>query len=550
MRCATDWILEWSADKMSEDVSKSLLSVRSLSLALKPDLSILSGVSFDVAPGEILALVGESGSGKTMLARATMQLLPKGFSRSGGEILFEGRDVFSMNDKELRAMRGASVGMIFQEPMVSLNPAMTIGAQLVEGLRLHQRIAVEIAWQRAVEMLARVRIPDPEKCMTAFPHQFSGGMRQRIMIASVMLLKPKLLIADEPTTALDTLTQREVLEVMVELTKSSSTAVLLITHNLGLVAKYAQKMVVLERGNLVESGSVRDVLRHPREEYTRTLINALPQRDYDRRKVAEAPPLIAASKLSVTFAGAGNMFSLSEPKHAVKSVSVSVKPGEAVAVVGGSGSGKTTLGRAMLGLLPLAGGEITFRGQPMSQAPKERQREFRLACQLVFQDPYSSLDPRQKIFDIVAEPLGHGPLLSRAEKSERVHNMLEEVGLSGFGDRFPHALSGGQRQRVAIARAVIRNPAFVVADEPVSALDMTIQKQVLDLFRRLQERHGFACLFISHDLGAVSRVADRIIVMQNGSIAEEGSIEDILDRPTHAYTKALLEAAPTVGASV
>jgi peptide/nickel transport system ATP-binding protein len=533
---------------MPDENPTPLLSVRSLSLTLKPDLPILNDVSFDVAPGEIVALVGESGSGKTMLARGTMQLLPKGFSRTGGEILLEGCDVFAMSETELRNMRGAKVGMIFQEPMVSLNPAMTIGNQLIEGLRLHERIGVEAAWQRAVEMLARVRIPDPEKCMSAFPHQFSGGMRQRIMIASVMLLKPKLLIADEPTTALDTLTQREVLEVMVELTKSSSTAVLLITHNLGLVAQYAQKMVVLERGRLVESGPVREILQHPRKDYTRTLINALPQRDYGRPKVADAAPLIAARDLSIVFAGAGNMFSTSEPKHAVKSVSVAVKPGEAVAVVGGSGSGKTTLGRAMLGLLPLAGGDITYRGLTLSQATREKQREFRLDCQLVFQDPYSSLDPRQKIFDIVAEPLNHGPALSRNDRRDRVREMLEEVGLSGFGDRFPHALSGGQRQRVAIARAVIRNPAFVVADEPVSALDMTIQKQVLDLFRKLQERHGFACLFISHDLGAVSRVADRIIVMQSGSIVEEGSVEEILDRPNHDYTKALLEAAPTLSA--
>lgn len=527
--------------------TQPLLSVRNLRLDVSSGVSIVNDISFDVAPGEIVALVGESGSGKTMAARASMRLLPKGIHPGAGQILFNGKDVLTASDEDMRALRGAQIGMIFQEPMVSLNPAMTIGAQLVEGLRLHEKLSVEQALDRAVDMLRRVQINDPEGCLAAFPHQFSGGMRQRIMIASVMLLKPKLLIADEPTTALDTLTQREVLEVMVDLTRSQGTAVLLITHNLGLVSQYAQRMVVLERGKLVETGTVDQVLHHPRETYTRTLIDALPKRFHGRPAIAEAAPLIEARNLAVTFAGAGNMFSAAQPKQAVKGVSLSVRPGEAVAIVGGSGSGKTTFGRALIGLLPHSGGEVLFRGKSMNGADRAQQRDYRLSCQLVFQDPYSSLDPRQKIASIVGEPLRHEPGLSRAQKAERVQEMLDEVGLGGFGDRYPHALSGGQRQRVAIARAVIRNPAFVVADEPVSALDMTIQKQVLDLFRRLQARYGFACVFISHDLGAVSSVADRIVVMENGLIVEEGGVDDILDRPTHHYTKALLEAAPTIG---
>uniref|UniRef100_UPI002612E175 ATP-binding cassette domain-containing protein n=1 Tax=uncultured Rhizobium sp. TaxID=155567 RepID=UPI002612E175 len=303
-----------------------------------------------------------------------------------------------------------------------------------------------------------------------------------------------------------------------------------------------------ERGRLIEAGAVDDVLHRPRETYTRTLIEALPKRDYSRKPLGEAAsPLIEARNVAVTFSGAGNIFSTAEKKLAVKGVSLAVRPGEVVAVVGGSGSGKTTLGRAMLGLLPLSGGEVLFRNRTMTGADKTTARDYRLSCQLVFQDPYSSLDPRQKIADIVAEPLRHGPALSRAEKAERVRDMLHEVGLAGLGERYPHALSGGQRQRVAIARAVIRNPAFVVADEPVSALDMTIQKQVLDLFRKLQEDHGFACMFISHDLGAVSRVADRVVVMQNGLIVEEGSVGAVLDNPQHAYTRALIEATPTLG---
>jgi peptide/nickel transport system ATP-binding protein len=504
-------------------------------------------VSFDVEAGSIVALVGESGSGKTVAARAAMRLLPKAITPVSGRILFEGNDVLKMTGGEIRKVRGAEIGMVFQEPMVSLNPAMTIGAQLVEGLRLHEKLSVEAARARASEMLERVKIPNPEACLAAFPHQFSGGMRQRIMLASVMLLRPKLVIADEPTTALDTLTQREVMEVMVDLTRTFGTSVLLITHNLGLVAQYAKKVFVLERGRLIESGPVEEVLHRPKEQYTRTLIDALPKRDHGRAPPAQAEPLIEARGVEVTFSGAGNMFSTAEKKLAVRGVSLGVRPGEVVAVVGGSGSGKTTLGRAMLGLLPLSGGDILFRGRPMASADRAAARDYRLQCQLVFQDPYSSLDPRQKIAEIVGEPLVHAPKLSGPEKAERVSDILNEVGLAGLGDRYPHALSGGQRQRVAIARAVIRNPAFVVADEPVSALDMTIQKQVLDLFRKLQENHGFACLFISHDLGAVSRVADRIVVMQQGLVVEEGSVGQILDHPQHPYTQALLEATPTLG---
>ncbi|WJH37690.1 ABC transporter ATP-binding protein (plasmid) [Aliirhizobium terrae] len=531
---------------MTADTSSPLLSVRDLRVTTSNGFPILHDVSFDVEAGSIVALVGESGSGKTVAARASMRLLPKAIKPTSGEILFQGRDVLTMSDAEIRKVRGAEIGMVFQEPMVSLNPALTIGAQLVEGLRLHEKIGVEAALERASEMLARVKIPDPAACLVAYPHQFSGGMRQRIMLASVMLLRPKLLIADEPTTALDTLTQREVMEIMVDLTRTFGTAVLLITHNLGLVAQYAKKVIVLERGKLIETGPVEDVLHRPKEQYTRTLIDALPKRDHDRKPLAAAP-LIEARDVEVTFSGAGNMFSTAEKKLAVRGVSLGVQPGEVVAVVGGSGSGKTTLGRAMLGLLPLSGGDVHFRDRSMASADKVAARDFRLQCQLVFQDPYSSLDPRQTIFDIVAEPLKHGPKLGRAEKVERVKEMLNEVGLSGLSERYPHALSGGQRQRVAIARAVIRNPAFVVADEPVSALDMTIQKQVLDLFRRLQENHGFACLFISHDLGAVSRVADRIVVMQQGLIVEQGSTGDVLDNPQHDYTRALLEATPTLG---
>lgn len=523
-----------------------LLSVRELTVHGPLERPLLDAVSFDVPAGGVVALVGESGSGKTMAGRAVLGLLPPQVRQSGGRVLLQGRDVGTLSAPSLRALRGCDVGMVFQEPMVSLNPAMTIAEQLFEGLRLHEKVTTAQARERAIAMLRRVQIADPERCLASYPHQFSGGMRQRIMLASVMLLKPRLLIADEPTTALDSLSQREVMAIMAELTRTEGTAVLLITHDLGLVARYAQSVVVLEKGRLVESGPMRSVLTAPRQTYTKSLINALPRRSAPRPARPAQAPLIEAKDVQVSFPGTRRgWLSRSEPKQAVRGVSLAIQPGEVVAVVGGSGSGKTTLGRAMIGLLPIAGGEVCFRGTPLGGARAAGRREFRLACQLVFQDPYSSLDPRQRVRDIVAEPLRHGPPLTLGALQATVDAMLAEVGLAGFGERFPHALSGGQRQRVAIARALVRKPAFVVADEPVSALDMTIQKQVLELFRRLQAERGFGCLFISHNLAVVSEIADRIVVMANGRIIEEGSVADIFDRPQQPYTRDLLEAATT-----
>lgn len=531
---------------MTSMPSVPLLSVRDLRVQGPLERPLLQDVSFDVQAGQVLALVGESGSGKTMAGRAILRLLPSQVRQSGGAILFQGHDVARLAGEQMRRLRGGAIGMVFQEPMVSLNPAMRIGEQLCEGLLLHENIGVREARERALEMLRRVRIADPEACLAAHPHQFSGGMRQRIMLASVMLLKPKLLIADEPTTALDSLSQREVMEIMAQLTRTEGTAVLLITHDLGLVARYASEVVVLEKGRCVERGAVREVLTAPREAYTRSLIEALPRRGDRAPAAGEGEPLIEAKALSVSFPGAGGgWFSRAPARRVVNEVSLAIRPGEVVAVVGGSGSGKTTLGRAMIGLLPTAGGEVLYRGTPIGHARAAERRAFRLDCQLVFQDPYSSLDPRQRVGDIVGEPLLHVPALSAAGRLAKVEAMLQEVGLSGYGERYPHALSGGQRQRVAIARALIREPAFVVADEPVSALDMTIQKQVLQLLKRMQAQRGFACLFISHNLAVVSEIADRIVVMEAGRIVEEGSVSDIFDRPRERYTRELLAAATT-----
>jgi peptide/nickel transport system ATP-binding protein len=523
----------------------TLLDIRSLSVAAGR-LPILDGVSFAMAEGEILALVGESGSGKTMAARAAIGLLPRGVAVTGGEVRFQGADIAHLAPQALRRLRGPGAGMIFQEPMVSLNPAHTIGAQMAEGLHLHTKLSRAEIRARCLEMLARVQIADPEACLAAYPHAFSGGMRQRIMIASVMLLKPRLLIADEPTTALDTLTQREVLDLMVGLTRDEGTAVLLITHNLGLVGRYADRAVVLRRGRVVEAGPSRALLAAPAQDYTQELVEAVPKRgDVPARPPRPpAPPLLEALDVTVAYPGRLRLFGGAPAKRAVEGTSLAIHPGEFVAVVGGSGSGKTTLGRALMRLLPVSAGSIRFRGQDVTQASGTALHALRMDCQMVFQDPYSSLDPRMTVGEIVAEPLRLVPGLDRAARRARVEEALAQVGLDGYAARHPHMLSGGQRQRVAIARAIIRRPAFVMADEPVSALDMTIQKQVLTLFRDLQARHAFACLFISHDLAAVEQVADRVVVMREGRIVEEGDTREIFLRPRQPYTRALLDATP------
>ncbi|SEL54374.1 peptide/nickel transport system ATP-binding protein [Variovorax sp. YR750] len=532
---------------MSAASNPTVLSVEHLKIELRHGTQpLVHDLSFEVKAGEFLAVVGESGSGKTMAARAILQLLPPGISQTGGRIVFDGEDLASRDAKAMRPIRGPGIGMVFQEPMVSLNPVHRIGEQMAEGLRMHTQLPAAEIRTRIVDMLRRVQIADPERCMHAYPHEFSGGMRQRIMLASVMLLKPRLLIADEPTTALDTLSQREVLDLMVGLARDNGTAVLLITHNLGLVGRYAQRAIVLEKGRLVETGEVPGILLEPKQTYTRKLVDALPRRQAARAEtVAPQQPLVQVRGLCVSYPGARTgLFKRHPPIRVIDSLDLDIHSGEMVALVGGSGSGKTTLGRAILRLAPSHAGQIMFRGEDVRTADRAALHRFRLACQLVFQDPFSSLDPRMRVQDIVAEPLRHLPQLDAAARVRRVKETLDEVGLDGLGARYPHELSGGQRQRVAIARALVRRPAFVVADEPVSALDMTIQAQVLKLFQSLQQHHGFACLFISHDLAAVEQIADRVIVMERGRIVEQGARDAVFDDPRHAYTQALLAATP------
>ena len=509
--------------------------------------TLLEGLSFEIEAGEMVALVGESGSGKTLAARAILRLLPPGVRQSAGRIELEGRDLTPLSAPELRKVRGAQIGMVFQEPMVSLNPAITIERQLAEGMRLHRQLSGAEIRSRAVAMLERVKIRDPVRCLSSYPHEFSGGMRQRIMLASVLLLRPKLLIADEPTTALDTLSQREVMELMVELAHDTGAAVLLITHDLGLVARYTRKAIVLEKGCLMESGTTEQILLDPRNPYTQRLVASLPRGGGDLAAVpASVPTILEVRGASVEYPGRPGLFRRALPKRVVHGVSLDVREGEIVAVVGASGSGKSTLGRAVLGLKPLAGGAVRFNGIDLDNMSTQQRRQFRRSAQLVFQDPFSSLDPRLRVRELVAAPLRHADELDAAEKQARVQAVLEEVGLPSFGSRFPHQMSGGQRQRVAIARAVVSRPRLVVADEAVSALDVTIQQQILTLFQKLQSQYGFACLFITHDLAVVRQIAARVIVMSGGSVVEEGLVASVFRNPGHEYTRALLEATPTL----
>ena len=527
----------------ADPANSPMLSVRNLSVTVGPAGSrVVDDLGFDLASGDMLALVGESGSGKTMAARSVLGLLPPPLMIApDSRIVFGGQDLTGLKDNAMRRIRGGEIGMVFQEPMVSLNPSMTIGEQMAEGLRLHRRLSRGEIRDRSVAMLERIRIQDPRKCLAAYPHEFSGGMRQRIMLASVMLLKPRLLIADEPTTALDTLVQRDILDLMTELTRENGTAVLLISHDLGMVAHYVRNVVVMRSGRAVEQGLSAEVLSNPRHDYTRRLVDALPARSAGVERTAnKTAPLLELEGIVVDYPGRSRLFRKTEAKRAVHGVDLSIRSGETLALVGASGSGKTTLGRAIVGLVQPTAGTIAFRGDRIGHKRAEVTRDM----QMIFQDPYSSLDPRQRVGDIVAEPLLLESGMDGRQRTARAEEVFDEVGLArDFMRRLPHQLSGGQRQRVAIARAIVRRPALVVADEPVSALDMTVQKQILLLIRKLQEHYGFACLFVSHDLGAVEQVADRVAVMQDGRIVELGDRDDVFDRPRHAYTRALLDAA-------
>jgi peptide/nickel transport system ATP-binding protein len=581
---------------------KTLLEIENLSLAIG-DTPILKGIDLTVAPGEVMGLVGESGSGKSITALAVMQLLPHG-ARAAGRVAFDGIDVLSASEDRMCALRGDDIGMVFQEPMTALNPVKTIGEQVAEGIRWHTKAGRAEAEERARKILDRVGLPALKFPLSRYPHELSGGQRQRVVIAIACALKPKLLIADEPTTALDVVLQAQILDLLRDLVSENRMGLLLISHDLAVVTEMADRITILRHGEVMETGETARVLSEQAHPYTRQLALAsmhVPRRpssplrggsesgwseaeianrggggkdmrpslknehsssppprlsdlaaqgplaDPPRKGEGRAQPLLSVESLTRDYPGRRvSLFGRAEPTRAVQNVSFSITPGQSVALVGRSGCGKSTLARMVLALDRPTSGEIRFRGETITGRSEADLKAARRDMQVVFQDPYGSFDPRQKVERLVAEPLhvlDRNP--SRGERREMVAHALSEVGLSaGDMDKYPHEFSGGQRQRLSIARAIITRPKLVVADEPVSALDVSIRAQILDLFADLNQKLGIAYLFITHDLTVARAITDEVMVMHEGRIVERGRTGEVLDRPRSEAAQALVAASP------
>ncbi|SCB57952.1 microcin C transport system ATP-binding protein [Rhizobium aethiopicum] len=530
------------------DMTEPLLSVRDLSVAFhqggETSLAV-DRISFDIAKGEVVALVGESGSGKSVSANSILRLLPyPSASHPSGEILFKGNDLLKASERALREVRGNDITMIFQEPMTSLNPLHTVEKQIAEILALHQGLTGQPARERVLELLNQVGIREPEKRLKAYPHELSGGQRQRVMIAMALANRPELLIADEPTTALDVTVQAQILELLRQLKMAHGMSLLFITHDLGIVRKFADRVCVMTKGRIVETGPVEEVFANPKHEYTRHLLASEPRGEPPLADPSK-PVVMEGSDIRVWFPiKAGLMRRVVDHVKAVDGIDLSLRAGQTLGVVGESGSGKTTLGLALTRLIS-SQGRIAFVGKDIAGYSFNEMRPLRNQLQIVFQDPYGSLSPRMSVGDIIAEGLKvHERALSAEERDQRVCWALEEVGLDPLTRwRYPHEFSGGQRQRIAIARAMVLKPRFVMLDEPTSALDMSVQAQVVDLLRDLQKKHDLAYLFISHDLKVVKALANDVIVMRSGKVVEQGPSAEIFRAPKHDYTKALMAAA-------
>jgi microcin C transport system ATP-binding protein len=524
----------------------SLVEVENLSVAFGAR-RVVDDVSFTLDRGETLALVGESGSGKSVTALSLLQLLPSGGTNPTGSILLDDQQMIGADPDALHRARGDVAGIVFQEPMTSLNPLHRIGRQIGEAITLHRRIPADRLRTRVIEVLHQAGFADAEHRLEAFPHQLSGGQRQRVMIAMALANDPALLIADEPTTALDVTIQAQILQLLARLRTERRLALLLITHDLQIVRRYADRMCVMKDGVVVEAGRVADVFAAPSHPYTRMLLAAVPKGEATKLP-NDAKPLLQADNVKVHFAiRRGVLRRAIGYVRAVDGVSVTVREGETVGLVGESGSGKTTMALAAL-RLEHATGRIDFDGENIASLDRRALRRLRARMQIVFQDPFGSLSPRMPVGDIIAEGLRvHEPGLSRSERADRVSAELDEVGLpADSADRYPHEFSGGQRQRIAIARAMVLKPRFVVLDEPTSALDMSVQAQIVDLLRRLQQVHGLAYLFISHDLKVVRALAHRVVVLRQGRVVEQGSADEVFANPREDYTRALMAAAFTL----
>ena len=535
-----------------------VLQIRDLDISFATDAGAVKAVdrvSLTVAPGEIVAIVGESGSGKTVTAKTILGLLPETATRSGAVILRSKdgateNDIVSVSKDQLRKIRGADVSMVFQEPSTALNPVYTVGWQIAEGLRAHDsKLSAKAARARAIEILTKVGIPEPESRVDYYPHQFSGGQKQRVVIAMALVLDPGLIVADEPTTALDVTVQAEILDLLRRCRDEFGSSIVLITHNMGVVADLADRVVVMYQGKIVEEADVFSLFANPQNDYTKKLLGAVPrigQRIEAAERKAPVPhnvqPVVRAENLQIEYPGR-----MGRPGFkAVDGVSFSIAPGEVLGLVGESGSGKTTIGRAIAGLTKVTGGSLTVLDSEMNGMKERSFRPKRSSIGFVFQDPASSFNPLLTITECVAEPLKvHRKDMGARAVSSRVGELLEAVQLpKSYGDRYPHELSGGQRQRASLARALALNPKLLIADEPTSALDVSVQARVLELFAELQAELGFAALFISHDLAVVDILADRIAVLYHGKLIEEGTGAEVLGAPKDPYTQRLLASLP------
>ncbi|RTR02973.1 ABC transporter ATP-binding protein [Halomonas nitroreducens] len=506
-------------------------------------------VSFTLGKGELVALVGESGSGKSVTARTLMGLLPQSARlEADSRVDFDGEEISRYGEKQMMKLRGNRIAMIFQEPMTSLNPVYTIASQVGEMIRAHRRVSKQEARERTLALLTEVGIPQPEERLDQYPHQLSGGQRQRVMIAMALANEPELLIADEPTTALDVTVQAQILQLIRRLQKSHGMSVLLITHDLTIVQQYADRVYVMEKGQVVEEGATHDIFECPQHRYTRMLLASEPSGSADPIP-ADSPLLLEALNMQVNFRiGKKKLFS-PKPRprlKAVDDISLALKRGEALGIVGESGSGKTTLGQAILGLLDAEShGEVIFDGQPIHSLSREAMRPLRKRMQIVFQDPFASLNPRMTVRQIIHEGMEINRIgETRAERHRLAAQALSDAGLGEFAlERFPHEFSGGQRQRIAIARAIALEPEFLLLDEPTSALDLTVQRQIIELLKGLQKKYGLSYLFISHDLRVVRALCQRVMVMQAGRVVEAGPTEQVMVSPEEDYTQRLIKAA-------
>jgi peptide/nickel transport system ATP-binding protein len=538
-------------------MSIPLLQIQNLSINFNSDgiTTAVKNISFNIEAGKITAIVGESGSGKSVTSLSIMKLLPKQATIKG-KIFFsqqnkETVDLLELSSKEINKIRGKDIAMIFQEPMTSLNPVLTVGSQVTEAIQLHKKVSKAAAKQQAIVLFEKVKLPEPSKIFERYPHQLSGGQKQRIMIAMAMSCNPSLLIADEPTTALDVTVQKTILELIKELQQQTKMSVILITHDLGLAADIADEVLVMYKGEIVEQGTTKNVLQNPKHDYTKRLLNSRlinRQQTKEDGQLSSNPVLVLkVENLKVYFSQKKKLFGkANEPFKAVDDVSFEIYKGETIGLVGESGCGKTTLGRTILQLIKPTSGNIILNGINLASLSKKSIRPLRKNLQIVFQDPYGSLNPRLTIGSAIAEPMKvHNILTSNNRRKEKVIELLEKVNLDADNyNKYPHQFSGGQRQRICIARALALNPSFLIFDESVSALDVTIQAQVLNLLSDLKKEFGFTSIFISHDLSVVHYISDRIMVMSKGEIVEEGSADEIYFSPKNEYTKKLINSMP------